>query len=328
MTNPITKLVSALAVSVAVLTLVPLAPAHAADMNGKGRGSMKDRANGAVPVPAPAPYEEHYKYYMGAGFGYTFAASGDVSLSAGGVAGGLPIGGIGDLNGPFVMSVFAGRYITPTLRTEIGLDLRTTQKRARAYNYAASLGGTMDFGTPAAPNVQTVYNNYAVTRTEDIEHRNNTLMFNLYYDMNRGGRFNPYVGAGLGISQLHLARGTTEIARCLDGGLHPVTGAANGCWAGASPALPTGLSPALSRTDAETGIGLAASLMAGFTYNLSERTHLDVGYRLMFQGGHAAVTARSLGPCSAGCSGTGVSILDVGSRVDHEIRTGIRWDLW
>jgi opacity protein-like surface antigen len=327
MTKPMTNFAAACAVSIALISIGASAPALAADMAGNGHGSMKDRGRGGTPVPAPMPVEEHYKYYIGGGLGYTVRASGDMDLTAGGVAGGLPIGGHGDLNGPFVFSAFAGRYITPSLRTEIGLDLRSGQNRSRSMSYNARLSGTGDFGTPTTPDVRTVTNNYAVDRTEDVRLRNNTLMLNVYYDMNRGGRFNPYFGAGVGISHLQFSRNTTEYANCVDGGTHPITGVPVGCWGGTTPGLPTG-AVGISSSNAETGFGFAAALMAGLTYNLSERTHLDFGYRLMYQGAKAAVSSASLGPCVNGCGATGISIMNVGSRIDHEIRTGLRWDLW
>jgi opacity protein-like surface antigen len=326
MIKPMTNIAAACAVSIALISIGASAPAQAADMGGNGHGSMKDRGRGGTPVPAPMPVEEHYKYYVGGGVGYTLRSSGDMDLTAGGVVGGLPFGGYGDMSGPFVFSMFAGRYITPTLRTEIGLDLRTAQNRSRSMSYDARLNGRMDFGTPTTPDYRTVSNNYAVDRTEDVRLRNNTLMLNVYYDMNRGGRFNPYFGAGVGISHLQFARNSTENAVCVDGGTHPITGLPATCWGGTTPVLPTAVG--IYSSNAETGFGLAAALMAGLTYNLSERTHLDVGYRLMYQGAKAAVSSASLGPCGNLCGATGISIMNVGSRVDHEIRTGLRWDLW
>jgi opacity protein-like surface antigen len=298
-------------------------------MNGRGNGSLKDRGANGVPVPAPVPYEEHYKFYIGGGIGYTFRSSGDIGLTAGGVTGQLGYGGYGDLEGPWVFSVVAGRYLTPTLRTEIGLDMRSAQKHSRTQTYQAQLSSQMDFGVPGTPDMRTVTNTYDVSRTDEMRLRNNTLMLNLYYDMNRGGRFNPYVGAGIGIAHVNFSRTATETAVCASGSNDPITGLPPAaCWAGATPLLPTGIAGPMGRTDAEVGISVAASLMAGFTYNISDRTHLDVGYRLMYQGAKAAVVAPSLGPCTAGCSATGISVMDIGARIDHEIRTGIRWDLW
>jgi opacity protein-like surface antigen len=326
MTKPMNNLAAACAVSIALLAIGASAPAHAADMNGSQHGSMKDRGRGGTPVPAPMPVEEHYKYYVGGGVGYTARSSGDMDLSAGGVAGGLPFGGYGEMSGPFVLSMLAGRYITPSLRTEIGLDIRTGQNRSRSMSYEAQLSGIRDFGGPGAPDLRTVTNTYTVDRNETVRLRNNTLMLNVYYDMNRGGRFNPYFGAGVGLSHVKFTRNSSEVAVCRDGGTDPVTGAPLPCWSGTTPDLPAGV--AVGNNNAESGIGFAASLMAGLTYNLSERTHLDVGYRLMYQGAKAAVSSGSLGHCAGGCGATGISIMDVGSRVDHEIRTGLRWDLW
>jgi opacity protein-like surface antigen len=315
------KTFAAFAVSIALVSIgASLSPAIAGDMNNGG-GSSKNHGGKAVAVPAPVPYEEHYKYYMGAGLGWAFRSSGDI------VSTGAPdFGDASDFRGPGSISLFAGRYITPSLRIELGIDLRTEQKRARNNTLQATVIGRHDFGPPFG--VLPVANVYDVSRTDEIQIRNNTFMINAYYDMNRGGRFNPYIGVGVGIAQMQLHRELREtIGDCTSRDpTNPDPTITFPCWATSGPSgSPTTGATRISG-DSQTGYGLAASVMAGLTYNISSRTHLDVGYRLMFQGGKAAVLGDTLGSCG-GCS-RGTGTVEVESRIDHEIRTGLRWDLW
>ena len=139
------KTFAALAVSVALVSIgASTAPALAGDMNNGGNGSAKDRGAQGMPVPAPVPYEEHYKYYMGAGLGLAFMSSGNIGLTVGGsrLAAHRPFGDADDFRGPVSVSLFAGRYITPSLRMELGVDLRDDQKRSKTTAYQATLSST------------------------------------------------------------------------------------------------------------------------------------------------------------------------------------------
>lgn len=305
-----------------VTAAAALLPAQAADMSGGAPGSMKDRGAGGIPVPAPVPYEEHFKYYIGTGIGWTAFSSGKLGLNATAGIDGPSIPGYGDMSGPAVFSLTAGRYLTPSIRMELGLDVRTTQKPIRGATQTYSGRVTAQDTYAPVPGVTTIGTNvYDVTRTEDIKLANHTLMVNALYDLNRGGRFVPYVGAGVGIALRTVNRATSETATCVTGsniddptvygpGVVPPCRNLTVLGAGAH---------SYSHVDSATGWGLAASLMAGASYNLSERTHLDIGYRMLWQGGKVAVTGQSL---------NGVSVLNVGSRLDHEVRTGLRFDLW
>lgn len=74
---------------------------------------------------------------------------------------------------------------------------------------------------------------------------------NLYYDFNRGGFFNPYVGAGLGGVYHATSAGTTQTGGTI---------ASSSDW------------------------DVAGALMAGFTLAIHERLSLDAGYRFLYLG--------------------------------------------
>jgi opacity protein-like surface antigen len=205
----------------------------------------------------------------------------------------------GDERGPAVFSVAMGRYLTPSLRMELGLDFRTKQKVVRGGSFATNRRVTNGAN----------YDDWAINHSEEGHVQSNTYMLNGYYDILRAGRFRPYVGAGIGLATHNLTRQYTESTTCVG---------SNNLGAGICNLFVAPVTPSNADGNA-TGVGLAASLMAGVNIDLSARTHLDIGYRFMWQGGRAALNLPSA---------FGSSMLDVADRKDHEIRTTLRFDLW
>jgi opacity protein-like surface antigen len=318
---------SLLASAATIALVAGASAAFGSDLSGRAPGGLKDGSIG-VPVPAPVPHEETYKYYVGIGGGTALYSSGTITASGLGGAG-LETVPFGD-NYHGVISVVAGRYITPSLRLELGLDFRTSQSvlsgdqvyTTRLYGPGATQNVTNATGTVtlySGPSQN--YNNYNVVQSEDAKAKTHTFMLNLVQDFNRGGRLNPYLGVGVGMAVHMIDRSFRANGVCYEGrndvlvlyGVdHPTT-----CW------NDEGLPPTVTssgRTEG-IGVGLAASLMAGVSYSLSERTHLDVGYRLMWQGGKVSVAFTN-------GDGLGTTTLKLGDRLDHEIRTGLRFDIW
>ena len=325
-----TQTLSKLGTISAALLVAGTVAASAADMSGNGPGGIKDYRGNAIPVPAPAPYEETYKYYVSGHLGWTFASNGTMKLGADhGGAGGPSISTYNELQGPHVVSLAMGRYLTPSLRAELGIDYRSPQRPAKASSiqyYTGRVTGNVmvtDTSPTALPGSQVTSvqtNTYNVARDEEVSVSNHTFLLNAYYDLNRGGRFTPYIGAGIGFVKRDVSRTTNEAAVCQTGANSVET--TNAACQFNNSAFPPGyLVPAYGSTFTEekSGFGFAAALMAGATYHLGARTHWDLGYRMTYMGGKVAIAAPSLG---------GFSSLDVGARLDHEIRTGLRFDLW
>lgn len=304
-----------------------LSPAFAGDMPAGPHGGIKDGAGG-VPVPAPIPYEEHYKYYIGAGLGWSFMRSGDVSgIGVGGAA--MTTIPMDDFVGPATVSLTVGRYLTPSLRLELGIDIRTKNKvHTGVSSYETTLygdGGNVTItdlgGNTIYSGPSHRYNVYDVTHTERAHTQTHNFMLNAVHEFNRGGRFTPYIGAGVGVALHMLHREARDQAQCINGrsgnDVYDAYGVVQPrtCWSQTDlPTAFTGQSKVSS-----TGVGLAAALMAGLTYNLNDRTHLDVGYRFIWQGGKVVATTDA---------GFGTTTISVGNRIDHELRTGVRFDLW
>lgn len=130
-----------------------------------------------------------------------------------------------------------------------------------------------------------------VTPTETIHSKfdSHALMFNMYYDMQRMGHIQPYIGAGIG-----LARVSHDDVSLTDG-VNTLTFAGNEQW------------------------NVAWQLMAGVGIPLSDRAVLDLGYRYINLGD---ITTTEEAFC--GCTSVGTSTLEVDNLEHHEFRLGIR----
>jgi hypothetical protein len=94
-----------------------------------------------------------------------------------------------------------------------------------------------------------------------------------------------------------------------------------------SPAVPTALR-SFGATSHDSSVGVAAAFMAGLGYSLGPRAVLDLNYRLQYLQGFD--TSMSIGAPQAPTSTatTYSSRFSVGDLWEHQIRAGIRWNLW
>jgi opacity protein-like surface antigen len=173
-----------------------------------------------------------------------------------------------------------GRYFSETVRGDITYDRHfEADVSGRLLDGAAALPGTRAFGLES-----------------------DVVMFNGYYDFNRGGRFSPYVGLGLGVARHKTLEGTVS----------------NDC--GCTGVIEEG---------SETGV--AAAVMAGLTTKLASIGHagrdlyFDVGYRFLYLGGVET------GPVTTVDTGSGVQSISKDPKVEdihsHEVRFGLRYDI-
>ncbi len=140
--------------------------------------------------------------------------------------------------------------------------------------------------------------------------RTNTMMLNAIYDFDDFGRWEPYIGAGVG-----MIRGkTSTVAHDFPSALPIAPGVVNVN----TPACPTGVNCDFVDSDS----GLAWQLLAGVGYKVTEKLTWDTHYRYMnsnvldFDG----TVAPSLGTTRAGA----FSMEDVGA---HSVMTGFRYKL-
>lgn len=285
--------------------------ADAADWNN-GAGGIKDHGGLAgVPVPAPVPVMESFSWYLRSDLGFAVKSRGGVSTTT---ALGATIDADYDTNeGPFHGSLGFGRYMTPNLRWDFLVDYRGDQhvRSGNTFYEAITITNGAVVTDPVSGNqVQShQINTYHVNRAEEVRVANHTALFNMYYDFNRGGGFNPYVGLGAGLTARVGKVEFNERAICAyttnDLGVPPFP---QGCT---EPEFNKAGKPS------QVNFGLAAALMTGFTYEISQGVLIDTGYRLAWQGGNTTIK-----PAGSG------DVISAGSRTDHEIRAGLRWNVW
>jgi opacity protein-like surface antigen len=303
----------------AAAVLAAALPAHAGDLSNRGAGGIKDFGSGGVPVPAPQPYEENFKWYIRGDIGTGFKHSGTIGTE------GLPASVLQpkDWHELSILSVGFGRYITPSLRTEFTLDYRTPRNLASGSKTLPDIsrsGRAADTSSPSGATIVNIQTNiYSGLQNENTDYQNSTFLVSAFYDFNRDGRLKPYVGAGIGLARHELHRNGNITYTCYDG---YQTSSDTGTPINVGCAVTTGV-PALqssyvtNTSKTATGWGLAAQVSAGITYDLTPRTHWDTGYRMLWQSGRLGIA-----------SSDGASTVRINDRFDHELRTGIRWDLW
>lgn len=138
------------------------------------------------------------------------------------------------------------------------------------------------------------------------------VLANLYYDFNRGGRFTPYIGAGIGFARNHASSGTVvqgcECVAEFDGGSQ--TSFAAAAMAGISWKIRGGETTYLG--------GIKDGPVA---VNSGRGLYLDVGYRFLYLGdvktGDLVFNVPDTEPVDP----------KIESVTAHELRVGLRYDL-
>jgi opacity protein-like surface antigen len=293
-----------------VAVMAAAVPVHAGDLSNRAAGGIKDYGGNGVPVPMPQAYEENFKWYVRGDIGLTVKSAGKFDQGDWP----LNLAQPDEWRNQSIISFGFGRYVTPNLRVEGTLDYRNDRKLATR----AGLQPIPDTFQKFVSSSEVDLNSFHGVRDEAIGYQNTTLLLSGFYDFNQGGRLKPYVGAGIGVGIHQLRRSGLDSYYCFDSGSYVrIIGTPDKVIPGCSTqnGLQTSYSVPSSRT--AIGYGLAAQLSTGVSYDITSRTHWDTGYRALWQSGLVAVTSTD-----------GLSTLRMRDRIDHELRTGIRWDLW
>ncbi len=134
------------------------------------------------------------------------------------------------------------------------------------------------------------------TARDRVQLRGTVGLFNAYWDLAPRGSFTPYVGAGIGFVYNQVDRdylSTEDVSTNL---VQTGSGSAN-------------------------NFGLAAALMAGASFSWNHGWVVDVGYRALYMDGSEFSIPLT------GAVG-GASRLDIGSQWEHQIRVGLRANIW
>jgi opacity protein-like surface antigen len=140
-------------------------------------------------------------------------------------------------------------------------------------------------------------------------------LVNGYFDVLPRGMFTPYVGAGIGFVYNQVARSYLNSETLLNG-------------AGAATAFPGSVLATRSRLGSgqENNVGLAAALMAGVSFSIDQRWALDIGYRALYmEGGSATITTPSF---VSVVTPTQRSLATLGDTWEHQVRVGVRFNIW
>lgn len=303
--SPLARTALMLSAAVAVAT-----PATAADMKGE-YGARTVGAYPAVPVPAPIPVPDTFNWYIRGDAGYALSSDGKVSASGGPQ---VTIMDSADRDGPYYGGIGFGRYITPSLRAEFGMELRNQQTIAKPGTYRFE-SQTQVLGVPNSIDTHT----FEADRRDTTNLGSHTFMANLYYDLKTGTRFTPYVGAGAGLSLAVLKRRFSELADCVST-VNSVAGASLDPFGNPTCSGSHAGYNAVGGSKVENRWGPALALMAGTAVELAPGVSLDAGYRFIWQANQPSITMGSVNGDQ--------SKVSVGNRSDHELRMGVRWDIW
>jgi len=165
-----------------------------------------------------------------------------------------------------------GRYFTRSLRGDLTYDYRFETDVSGTASTARSGDGLREFGLTS-----------------------HLLLANLYYDFNRHGRINPYIGIGLGAVYHETSEET-----------HPT------------------VCPCVSSITAEgDNFDFAGALMAGVALKLRERMNVDLGYRFLYLGEAETGQVRTSSPSGVNVISSGIEVEDLYA---HEFRVGLRYN--
>ncbi|MEL6373726.1 MAG: outer membrane beta-barrel protein [Pseudomonadota bacterium] len=241
----------------AILLAMGVSGANAADLGHGRRHSIKD-----VPQVSPAA-----TWYIRGDFGYgtyddpIMVEEGRFDLTRTEIESTWSFGG------------GIGRYYSPFVRGDFTIDWRNeTDVRGTLQGHPTLLNGTRP------------------TTLESL-----VLMKNFYYDFNRYGRFNPYLGFGIGAVKHKTSDSTFD----------------DGC--GCTVTL-----------QGEENWHVAASLMAGFSFKLRSKMHIDAGYKFSYLGETKYGNISGTHPTQGAGTIFGGTIEDLHT---HEFRIGLRYDI-
>ncbi|EKF19076.1 outer membrane protein [Nitratireductor pacificus] len=278
-------LISRLLVSSAVLTLVPLGAAGAADYDPP---IIIEEAPDVVPV------EIGSGWYLRGDIGYslkTEARDRFTYRTFDGVNYGANSFDTGSLSKDFSFGLGFGYSFTDWLRADVTLD-----RFSAGFSGSTSSGSPCTAGSPVG----------TTCRSEDSsEFVAYSALLNGYVDLGTYVGFTPYVGAGVGYTYVNWDDLSNSAY----------------CVGGACP------SPALAGTSTHAGESdwrFTYALMAGVSYDFSNNMKVDLGYRYrnIASGDMFAFDAPT-----AAAGATGVQGSD-GGFSSHEIRVGLRYELW
>lgn len=142
------------------------------------------------------------------------------------------------------------------------------------------------------------------------------ILANLYYDFDRYGRINPYIGVGLGVTFNKTTQGTVVDCGCVTGTIE------EGDTTHVAAALMAGFTAKIRGGHGGASAGHFGSIKDA-PVSIDRGLYLDVGYRFLYLG------EAETGPVRANFGGPTVSQDPTVDNIHaHEIRVGLRYEIF
>lgn len=270
------------------------------DETPRWSAGLKDLAVPApIPVPGAHPIAEGFTYYLRADLSWGMNGS-EPSFSENGNTFGAGPAPFAATTGSFVYGQAPGfgpasTSIDDVLSGNIGVGAYFTP-RLRG-DITLDFRGKQSFDSTTSHGYTSISGGTVDGVVFDTFKMSSTVaLANLYFDILPRGAFTPYIGAGIGFTYNDLDHGhsATEV------------------WSGGASRVTTGASK-------DTNVGLAAALMAGVTLSLHHSWAVDVGYRALYLDGGDVTTILSDGQTTK---------VSLGDQWEHQVRVGLRWNIW
>ena len=277
---------------------------------GGYNGGLKGMRGSYVPVPAPVPIPDYQpKWYLRADVGLGLNL--DTQMNESGMTYGVNdtannfdaasafgFGGLTNFDNDsgheygHTVGFGAGYYYTKNFRVDITGEFRMEKE--------TNITGNFNYADTNSPPLQV---NGGVRETVTLQSA--IFMANGYIDMNRWGRWKPYIGGGIGFAVNDVRRThNTDFTTC-----DPTV--IDACL------TPAGAGNYGAQTDRQYVYTLAANVTAGVSYKISSVTSLDFNYRYLYVGGT---------DISAQINNYN-STIDIEDQHEHYLRAGLRWDI-
>jgi opacity protein-like surface antigen len=188
-----------------------------------------------------------------------------------------------------------GAYFTPHIRGDVTIDFRADEKNEFKGNYAYPLA--------SAPT-----STYVGAVKDSLKLSSAVALANLYVEPLPRGLFTPYIGGGIGFVYNQITRSYLDTETLLDNTGTPVSQRAR------------------IGVGKDSAAGFAAALMAGVSFAIDHRWALDVGYRALYMDGRSStITTPAF---VAAIPPIQQSVATLSGSWEHEIRVGVRFNVW
>ena len=228
------------------------------------------------------------------------------------------ISGEADLGSPISVGVAAGYTFAEGLRVEGALNhFNNLAFASRSYYANCGLEDHDNDGSPI--DVPDGFGGFTATApipvtgdcyaSANAQVNASSIMANVYADLGTYWGIRPYVGAGLGVA--YMSWNDFTITDYCSGSQDTDCGVSGG----------VGLNTRYQGTyTTENSWAMAANAMLGVSYELSRGLHLDAGYRYTYIG--------EAGVARAADNSGAYSDMEIGNTSMHEIRMGLRYEIW